>query len=122
MKAKEVIRIGRSRKRHASTVASTLPAPWSCRCLANSTIRMAFLAANPTSTTRPIWVKMLLSSFTSQIPAMDASRHMGTIRMIDRGRDQLSYCADSTRNTKTTASGKASLVKDVLAGDDLLAA
>ena len=47
MKAKEVIKIGRSRKRQASTVASIRLAPWSCFCLANSTIRMAFLAARP---------------------------------------------------------------------------
>src|SRR4051812_26254567 len=61
MKANEVIRIGRRRCFEASTVASKRPRPWSCSCLANSTIRMAFLLARPTSTTSPIWVKMLLS-------------------------------------------------------------
>ena len=71
---------------------------------------MAFLLARPTSTTRPICVKMLLSIFASQMPAMAASRHIGTIRMIASGSDQLSYCAASTRKTNTTASGKTSLV------------
>ena len=53
---------------------------------------------------------MLLSRLASQMPVMAASKHIGTIRMIDSGSDQLSYCAASTRNTKTTASGKASFV------------
>ena len=111
MKAKEVIRIGRSRSLDASTVASKAVLPSSCSCLANSTIRMAFLLARPTSTTRPICVKMLLSIRASQMPAMAASKHIGTIRMIAIGSDQLSYCAASTRKTNTTASGKTSLVK-----------
>ena len=51
---------------------------------------------------------------------MAASRHIGTIRMMASGSDQLSYCAASTRKTNTTASGKTSLVKQVLARLDLL--
>ena len=88
--------------------------PWSCSCLANSTIRIAFLAASPISTTRPICVKMSLFNFASQTPAMAANKHIGTMRMIDSGNDQLSYCAESTRNTNTTASGNASLVSKSL--------
>src|SRR6266849_6795231 len=61
MKAKDVIKIGRRRVRAASTAASHRFAPRSSACLANSTIRIAFLAANPISTTNPIWVRTLLS-------------------------------------------------------------
>src|SRR5262249_32719316 len=68
--------------------------------------RMAFLAANPTSTTRPICVKMLLSIPFSQMPIMADSTHMGTMRMMANGIDQLSYWADSTRKTNSTDSGK----------------
>ena len=57
MKAKEVIRIGRSRRRQASVVAWNRPTPASPWALANSTISMAFLQARPTSTTKPICTK-----------------------------------------------------------------
>ena len=52
----------------AATAAGTPPppppgaaCPSSCCCLANSTIRMAFLLARPTSTIKPICVKMVMS-------------------------------------------------------------
>src|SRR5713226_6539985 len=69
MKAKDVIKMGRSRSRHASTVASTRPLPPSWSCLANSTMRMAFLAASPIRTTGPICVKILLSIRASRVRA-----------------------------------------------------
>ena len=55
MKAKEVMRMGRSRSLAPSSAAATRSFP-SCSCciLANSTIRMAFFAARPMSITRPI--------------------------------------------------------------------
>ena len=55
MKANEVMRIGRRRMRAASTAASTMGSPRSRSCSANSTMRMAFLLARPTSITSPIW-------------------------------------------------------------------
>ena len=55
MNAKEVIRIGRSRSRAASSAASTSGMPLSRFSFANSTIRIAFLADRPISVTRPIW-------------------------------------------------------------------
>ena len=55
---------------------------------ANSTIRMAFLQARPTSTNRPIWVKMLLSPPVSHTPAMAENRHIGTMRMIGQRQEQ----------------------------------
>ncbi|EXI65762.1 MAG: hypothetical protein AW08_02974 [Candidatus Accumulibacter adjunctus] len=55
MKANEVIRIGRRRNCAPFRVASARDSsPFSYSILANSTIRMAFLAARPISMTRPI--------------------------------------------------------------------
>ena len=106
MKANEVIMIGRSRSRQASSVASRPATPASRCCLANSTIRMAFLLASPTSTTKPICVKMLMSIRARATPAIEHSRHIGTTRITASGSDQLSYWAASTRNTSTTASSE----------------
>ena len=76
MNAIDVIRIGRSLKRAASMIASQVLAPACSRARANSTIRIAFFAASPTSTMRPICVKMLLSPPASQTPAIaDEQRH-----------------------------------------------
>src|SRR6267378_148011 len=110
MKASEVIRIGRSRNRLASIAARTGVRPANSSSRANSTIRMAFLADNPTNTIRPICVKTLLSPFVSQTPNIAASNPMGTIMMIDNGKVRLSYCAASTRNTRSSATGNSSLV------------
>ena len=76
MNANDVIRIGRSRSWHASSVASKRGSPSSCCCLANSTIRIAFLLARPTSTTKPICVKMLMSMLRQ--PARRRSSRAGT--------------------------------------------
>ena len=54
MKASEVIRIGRRRRRAASTVASRRLRPACCSATANSTIRIAFFAARPITVIRPI--------------------------------------------------------------------
>ncbi len=54
MKANEVIRIGRRRRRAPSRAASASGLPFSNSSLANSTIRIAFFAARPISITRPI--------------------------------------------------------------------
>ena len=73
---------------------------------ANSTIRIAFFAASAISTTSPICVSTLLSMPRRCTPAIAASRHIGTIRMIDSGRIRLSNCAASTRKTNSTAMPK----------------
>ena len=39
-------------------------------------------------------------------PTIEQSRHIGTTRITAKGSDQLSYCAASTRKTRTTASAK----------------
>ena len=90
MNAKEVIRIGRRRIRAASSAAAKRSRPCRSRSRANSTIRMAFLHASPTSTSNPIWVKTLLSPRVSQTPAIADTRHIGTISTMTRGSDQLS--------------------------------
>ena len=51
--------------------------PSSSLSRANSTIRIAFLVANPTSTTKPIWIKMLTSCPIRRTPIV-AGRHIGT--------------------------------------------
>jgi len=66
---------------------------------------MAFFADNPTSTIRPICVKTLLSPLVSQTPSIAAINPIGTIMMIDKGNVRLSYCAASTRNTSSSATG-----------------
>ena len=54
-KAREVIRIGRKRS-WAAWMADCIKSPPLSTCtLANSTIKMAFFAASPTSITKPIW-------------------------------------------------------------------
>jgi hypothetical protein len=67
---------------------------------------MAFFAASPTSTTKPIWVRMLTSCPMIRTPSVAASRHIGTIRITANGSVQLPYCAASTRNTNRTQIGK----------------
>ena len=52
--AKEVIRMGRRRSLAPSRAASAYDLPFSNSALANSTIKMAFLAASPISMIRPI--------------------------------------------------------------------
>ena len=89
-KASDVIRIGRRRRRLASIAACTGVRPANSSSRANSTIRMAFFADSPTSTMRPIWVKMLLSPSVSHTPVMAASSPIGTIMMIDSGSVRLS--------------------------------
>jgi ribose/xylose/arabinose/galactoside ABC-type transport system permease subunit len=51
-----VIITGRSRIRQALRMASRTTCPCSRSWLANSTIRMPFLAISPTSMTSPIWL------------------------------------------------------------------
>ena len=56
MKAKEVMTMGRKRRRVASTAASVMDMPSARSSRANSTTRMAFLLARAIINTRPTWV------------------------------------------------------------------
>ncbi len=106
MKASEVIRIGRSLRRHASFTALQADLPESSSSRANSTIRMAFLDASPTRTINPICVKILLSPMSQPHPGKCRKdthwdNHNDSQRSV-----RLSYWAASTRNTRNTQSGK----------------
>ena len=67
---------------------------------------MAFLAARAIKTTRPTWVRILLSRPARLMPSMAASTHMGTMKITAQGRVKASYWAARTRKTKTTAKTK----------------
>src|SRR3954462_10633069 len=71
---------------------------------------MAFLAAKPSSTTKPIWARMSIGNVRRLSPVVAASRHIGTISTIARGIFQLSYCAASTRNTNSAEAPKIAAV------------
>ena len=90
MKANEVIRIGRRRSRAPSSAASARLRPFSDSALANSTIRMAFLAARPISTTSPICPKTSKSKCRSSSPRKAPKTATGTESSTLNGSDQLS--------------------------------
>ena len=50
---------------------------------------------------------MLLSMPRRMMPVIEATRHIGTMRITASGMVRLSYWAASTRNTNTTASPNA---------------
>ena len=90
MKAREVIRMGRRRMRAAIRAASAAVLPRSCSSLANSTIRMAFLAARPTVVSRPTWKNTSFTSPRSSMASTAPSTPSGTTSMTETGMDQLS--------------------------------
>ncbi|CAM4246336.1 hypothetical protein COSO111634_35820 [Corallococcus soli] len=105
-KAKDVIRMGRRRVSAALMADSTTPWPWARSCSPNSTMRMAFFDARPTSITSPTWQK---TSFTRPRAPWSSSAPIiatGTASMTTKGRAKLSYCAASTRKTNTMPSAK----------------
>lgn len=55
IKANDVMRIGRKRRRAACSAALKILTPESASSFANSTISMAFFAASPINITSPIW-------------------------------------------------------------------
>ena len=61
MNAKAVMRMGRKRRRADSSAACSIVLPSSYLALANSTMRIAFLAASPMSMIKPICTYTLLS-------------------------------------------------------------
>jgi uncharacterized OsmC-like protein len=62
----------KARCRAACTAASPAPTPSSSFWRANSTIRIAFLAARPTRTTNPIWARMSIGIPRKSSPVTDA--------------------------------------------------
>ena len=102
MNANDVIRIGRKRRREASSVDSTRPLPSAYRSFANSTIRIAFLADRPMMVIRPT-LKNTSFGMPRKVTASTAPiTPSGTTSITDTGIDQLSYSAASTRNTTSS--------------------
>ena len=107
MNASEVIMIGRSRSRHASTVASCSGLPSRLQLLGELDDQDRVLARQADQhheadlhedvdrPCRPI-----------SMPITEHSRHIGTTRITASGSVQLSYWAASTRNTSTTPTAK----------------
>jgi hypothetical protein len=73
-----------------------MSAPSCSRCLANSTIRIAFLHASAASTRKLTCVNTLLSPPVNHTPASAESSDIGTISSTVIGIAQLSYCAART--------------------------
>src|SRR5438105_3406927 len=90
MNANEVMRIGRRRSRAPSSAASTSGLPFFSSSRANSTMRMAFLAARPMSIANPIWAKIPRSKLRSKRPRKAPRTATGTDRSTENGGDQLS--------------------------------
>ena len=90
MKAIEVMRIGRKRRCTASSVASITPLPCATRSLANSMIRMAFLAERPITVIRPTLKNTSFGMSRIVAPSTAPSTPSGTASSTASGIDQLS--------------------------------
>ena len=105
--ATEVIRIGRSRMRPASSAASIVAIPRSLSWLMYSTSRIEFLVTRPISRIMPIWLYTLMvepASLSVKSAPVTAS---GTARSTVNGCTSDSNWLASTMNTTTSASTKA---------------
>src|SRR5258706_14559285 len=109
MNARDVMRMGRNRRRAASTAAAEWLKPSSLFISAYSTIRIAFFAASPRRVTRPIWKYTSLLSgalpkigvktrLLIQIAASAPNVPNGSASITESGSDQRSYCAARMRN------------------------
>src|SRR5579875_397171 len=101
IKAMEVMIMGRNLSLTASSVAGITSIPLSTLSLANSTIRMAFLAASPIKVISPICAYTLSVSLGMSVNVSIAPKApMGTANNTENGTAQLSYKAAKKRNTK----------------------
>ena len=99
MKAIEVIRIGRKRRRQASSVASTRLMPPSCSLRANSMIRIAFLDDRPMMAIKPTLKYTSFGKPRSVTASTAPKMPSGTTSSTANGIAQLSYSAARHRNT-----------------------
>ena len=106
MNANAVIRMGRRRMRAPVSAASVMLLPDSYSDLANSTIRIAFFAANPISMTKAICVYTSFSKWRSQRVRKAPKTAIGVPKRTLKGSDQLSYCAARIRKTNSRESPK----------------
>lgn len=101
IKAIEVIIIGLKRSFTAAKVAGTISIPPSTLSLANSTIKIAFLAAKPINVTKPICAYTLLVKCGRKVRVSIApNAPIGTDKSTEKGTDQLSYSAARNKKTK----------------------
>ena len=108
MNANEVIRIGRSRSRTASTAASAPAIAGLLPLLGELDDQDGVLARQPDQHHEADLREDGDCPCPADVHADDReqSRHIGTTRMTASGSVQLSYWAASTRNTNTTARAK----------------
>ena len=92
-----VIRIGRRRCNAASLMAVILSSPVSCFRLANSTIRIPFLATSPISIIMPIWLKMFIVIPPKYMNTNAPAIARGTVSIMISGSLKLSNCAARIR-------------------------
>ena len=102
-KASEVMTMGRKRRWAAASAASNALLPWACRSLANSMIRMAFLADRPMMVIRPTWKYTSFARLRPVTASSTPSTPSGTTRITASGIDQLSYSAASASTTARMA-------------------
>ena len=107
MVERAVIRIGRKRWAEASTMASDLLRPLSLRWLANSTIRIPFLATRPISMISAISLKMFMVTPNTHMKKRAPNNASGTVNMMMSGSLKLSNWAASTRKIRIRARPKA---------------
>ena len=108
MKAKDVIRIGRSRRRQASTAASNGLVPVVVLGLLGELDDQDRVLGREADQHDEADLREDVVVHAAQ-PARRTSADstpIGTIRMMASGSDQLSYCAASTRKTNSTTSAK----------------
>ena len=103
---KAVISTGRRRRSQASINASPNSLPSSRNWFANSTIRIPFLLAIPTSTISPILLYRFRLPSVRKRPSSAPNIASGTVVIITIGCTKLSNCAAKTRNTISSASPK----------------
>ncbi|MNV27528.1 hypothetical protein D3C71_1186820 [compost metagenome] len=99
MNAREVMTIGRNRRRAACRVASIRSWPSSYRLLANSMIRIAFFADRPMMVISPTLKNTSLGIPRKVTASTAPSTPSGTTSSTEVGIDQLSYNAARHRNT-----------------------
>jgi hypothetical protein len=104
--AADVISTGRRRVAAARRMAVILSTPCCCSPLANSTIRMPFLAIRPVSVIKTdLRVDVERGGFQRKIGSIAATSASGTEpRMMMNGSRKLLNCAASTRKIRTSAS------------------
>ena len=111
--ASVVIRIGRSRFRHASTMASRVLSPASFNWLARSICRIEFFLTTPKSTSRPSAEKTFSDCWNTISDSSANGSVSGRDSRIVTGWSQDSNCAASTRYMKI--SDRANAVRNAVA-------